>query len=75
MLSCSSRSLSGGPAGPILATIPVGRMPVGNDMFAVSVWHRLGHHNPANMAPRHANALQELLPKQIMQAPKRGQPR
>ena len=37
----------------------------GNDMVVVSVWHRLGHHVPADVAPRRANAVQELQ-KQIM---------
>ena len=42
-------------------------MTLGNDMFVVSVWHRLGLHVPADVAPpRRANAEQELLPKQIM---------
>ena len=26
-------------------------MTLGNDMFAVSVWHRLGHHVPDDVAP------------------------
>ena len=26
-------------------------MTLGNDMFVVSVWHRLGHHVPADVAP------------------------
>ena len=26
-------------------------MTLGNDMFVVSVWHRLGHHFPAEVAP------------------------
>ena len=45
------RSSSGGPAGAFLTAIPGGRMTVGNDMFVVSVWHRLGHHVPADVAP------------------------
>ena len=39
---------------------------LGNDMFVVSVWHRLGHHVPADVAELRANAEQALLPKQIM---------
>ena len=42
---------SGGPAGAFLPTIPGGRMTLGNDMFVVSVWHRLGHHVTADVAP------------------------
>ena len=45
---CSS---SGGPAGAFLTAIPCGRMTLGNDMFVVSVWHRLGHHVPADVSP------------------------
>ena len=45
------RSSSGGPAGAFLTAIPSGRMTLGNDMFVVSVWHRLGHHIPADVAP------------------------
>ena len=26
-------------------------MTLDNDMFVVSVWHRLGHHVPANVGP------------------------
>ena len=26
-------------------------MTLGNDMFVVSVWHRLGHHVPADVVP------------------------
>ena len=44
------RSLSGWPSGSFLTTIPGGRMTLGNDMFVVSVWHRLGHHVPADVA-------------------------
>ena len=40
---CSS---SGGPAGAFPTAIPGGRMTLGNNMFGVSVWHRLGHHVP-----------------------------
>ena len=45
------RSSSGGPAGAFLTAIPGGRMKLGNDMFVVSVWHRRGHHDPADMPP------------------------
>ena len=45
------RSSSGGPAEAFLTAIPGGRMTLGNDMFVVSVWHRLGHHVPADVAP------------------------
>ena len=45
------RSSSGGPAGAFLSAIPGGRMTLGNDMLVVSVWHRLGHHVPADVAP------------------------
>ena len=45
------RRSSGGPAGAFLTAIPGGRMTLGNDMFVVSVWHRLGHHVPAEVAP------------------------
>ena len=45
------RSSSGGPAGAFLTAIPGARMTLGNDMFVVSVWHRLGHHVPAEVAP------------------------
>ena len=37
-------SSSGGHAGAFLIAIPGGRMTLGNDMFIVSVWHRLRHH-------------------------------
>ena len=30
-------------------------MTLGNDMFVVSVWHRLGHHVPADVAPPPCN--------------------
>ena len=36
------RSSFGGPAGAILTAIPCSRMTLGNDIFVVSVWHRLG---------------------------------
>ena len=45
------RGSSGGPAGAFLTAIPGGRMTLGNDMFIVSVWHRLGHRVPADVAP------------------------
>ena len=45
---CSS---SGAPAGAFLTAIPGGRMTLGNAMFVVSVWHRLGHLVPADVAP------------------------
>ena len=45
------RSSSGGPAEAFLTAIPGGRMTLGNDMFVVSVWHRLGHHVTADVAP------------------------
>ena len=45
------RSMSGGLAGASLTAIPGSRMTPGNDMFVVSVWHRLGHHVPADVAP------------------------
>ena len=45
------RSWSGGPAGAFLIAIPGGRMTLGNDMFVVSVWHRMGHHVPADVPP------------------------
>ena len=45
------RSSSGGPAGAFLTAIPGGRMTLGNDMVVASVWHRLGHHVPADVAP------------------------
>ena len=45
------RSWSGGPAGAFLTAIPGGRMTLGNDMFVVSVWHRLGRHGPADVPP------------------------
>ena len=44
------RSSSGGSAGAFLTAIPGGRMTLGNDMFVVSAWHRLGHHVPADVA-------------------------
>ena len=37
------RSSSGGPAGAFPTAIPGGRMTLCNEMFVVSVWHRLGH--------------------------------
>ena len=46
-----SRSSSGGPTGAFLTAIPGGRMTLGNEMFNVSVWQRLGHHVPADVAP------------------------
>ena len=68
-LRCSFR----GPAAAFLTAIPGGRMTLGNDMFVVSLWHRLGHHVPADVAPpRRANAVQALLPKQIMRWSSRG---
>ena len=42
---------SGGLAGAFLTAIPGGRMTLGNDIFVVSVWHRLGQHVPADVAP------------------------
>ena len=45
---------------------PGGRMPLGSDMFVVSVWHRLGHQVPADVS-RRAKAVHELLPMKIMQ--------
>ena len=45
------RSSSGGPTGASLTAIPGGRMKLGNGMFVVAVWHRLGHHDPADVAP------------------------
>ena len=62
------RSSSGGPPRAFVTAILGGRMTlrVGNDMFIVSVWHRLGHHVPATVPPSRANTVQELLPKQIM---------
>ena len=45
------RRLSKGPAGAFLPAIPGGCMTLGNDMFVMSVWHRLGHHVPADVAP------------------------
>lgn len=44
------RSSSGGHAGAFLTAVPGGRMALGNDMFAVSVWHRLGQRAPAEVA-------------------------
>ena len=44
------RSSSGGPAWAFQTAIPGGRMTIGNDIV-VSVWHRLGHHVPADVAP------------------------
>ena len=44
-------SSSGGPAGAFLTAIPGGRMTLDDDRFVVSVWHRLGHHVPADVAP------------------------
>ena len=69
------RSSSGGPAGAFLTAIPGGRMTLGNDMIVVSVWHRLGHYVPDDVGPpRRANAVQALLPKQIMRWSARMQP-
>ena len=68
----------GGPAAAFLTAIPGGRMTLGNVvrcvlLFVVSLWHRLGHHVPADVAPpRRANAVQALLPKQIMRWSSRG---
>ena len=45
------RSSFGGPAGAFVTAIPGGCMTLGNAMFVVSVWHRLGHHVPADVAP------------------------
>ena len=45
------RSSSGGPAGAFLTAIPGGRMTLGDDMFVVAVWHRLGHRVPDHVAP------------------------
>ena len=45
------RSSSGGSAWAFLTAIPGGRMTITNDMFVVSVWVRLGHHVPADVAP------------------------
>ena len=49
--AASLRSSSGGSAGAFLSAIPGGRMALGIGMFIVSVWHRLGHHVPADLAP------------------------
>ena len=49
------RSSFGGPAGAFLTAIPGGRMSLGDNMFVVSVWHRLGHHVPADVAPPPCN--------------------
>ena len=56
------RSSPGGPVWAFLIANPGGRITLGNDMFVVSVWHRI----PADLAPRHALAVQAFLPKQIM---------
>ena len=45
------RTSSGGPAGALPTAIPGSRMTLGNDTFVVSVWQRLGHHFPADVAP------------------------
>ena len=45
------RSASGRPAKAFLTAVPGGRMTLGNDVFVVSVWHRLGHHDPTDVAP------------------------
>ena len=45
------RTSSRVPAGAFLTAIPGGRMTLSNDMFVVSVWPRLGHHVPADVAP------------------------
>ena len=45
------RSSSEGPAGAFMIASPGGRMTHGNDMLDVSVWHRLGHHVPAEVGP------------------------
>ena len=37
------RSSSGRPAGAFLIAIPGGHITLGNDVFVVSVWHRLVH--------------------------------
>ena len=61
------RSSPEGPAGAFQNAIPGNCIMTafGNDMVVVSVWHRLGHHVPADVAPRRANAVQEVQ-KQIM---------
>ena len=58
------RSSSAGPAGAFLTAILGGRMSLDNDMFVVSVWHRLGHHVHADLPPppRRDNAVPEVLP-------------
>ena len=45
------RSSSVGSAGVFLTAIPGSSRIFGNDMFVVPVWHRLGHHVPADVAP------------------------
>ena len=45
------RSSPGGPAGACLIVIPGSGMTLGKDMFVVTVWRRLGHHVPADVAP------------------------
>ena len=60
------RSSTGGPPGAFLTTIPGNSMLLGNDMFVLSEWHFLGHHVQLTRSPRRANAVQVLLPNQIM---------
>ena len=57
-----------------MTAITGGRITLRNDMLIVSVWHSLGHHVFADVAPRCANAAQELLLKQMIVREKAGNP-
>ena len=59
------RSSSGGPAGAFLTAIPGGHMTLGNSMLCLC-GTASGTTFPLTWPRRRANAVQELLPKQIM---------
>lgn len=45
------RSSCGGPAGAWITARPGGPLTMGNDMFVMGVWHRLGYRVPHSIAP------------------------
>ena len=69
----TNHKLRSGMAAAAVTTCTTGNMTLGNNMFVqhvqiVYVWHRgrLGHGVPADVASHCANAVQELLPNQMM---------
>ena len=45
------RSSSGGPASAFFTALPGGPLTIGNDMYVMAVWHRLGYRVPSDVAP------------------------